>query len=90
MYDEVDIYIPFIIFRLYKNMGTCSLHKRLFPDHGKTYPLWMNLESVDKGNVTTRKIPVLKSCSILDFRSEYYNPSIEKMAFRFPHFTYLG
>ena len=80
----------FIHFCHYKTISYCYVNKHIFPDHGKTYPLWMNLESVDKGNVTTRKIPVLKSCSILDFRSEYYNPSIEKMAFRFPHFTYLG
>ena len=45
----------------------------------------MNIENLEKGKITTRKILVLKSCSILDFRSEYYIPEIEKLAFRLPH-----
>ena len=43
----------------------------------------MNKENVDKGKVTTGKSLVLKSCSILEFHSEYYIQTIEKLAFSF-------
>ena len=50
----------------------------------------MNLENVKKGKVTTRKILVLKSCSILDLHSEYYIPDIEKLNFHLTHVYILG
>ena len=37
--------------------------------------------NVEKGRVTTRKILVLKSCSIVDFYPEYYIPEIENGLF---------
>ena len=69
IYDEDDVNIPFIRFHHYKNIRYFSLRKQIFPDHGKTCPSCMNLENFEKGNVTTRKLLVLKSCSILDFYS---------------------
>ena len=50
----------------------------------------MNIENIEKVKVTTRKIPVLKSCSILDFRSEYYIPEIEILAFHLPYDYIFG
>ena len=49
----------------------------------------MNIEIFDKGKVTTHKSLVLKSCSIMDFHSEYYIPVIEKRFLIFHMFTSL-
>ena len=59
--------LPFIRFYHYENISSCHFHKQILPAHGKTFPLCMNLENIDKIKVTTRKSLVLKSCSILDF-----------------------
>ena len=71
MNDEDDAYILFIRLHRYKNTSYCSLHKQLLPEHIKTCPSCTNIENLDKRKVTTWKILVLKSCSILDFHSEY-------------------
>ena len=50
----------------------------------------MNIESAEKGKVTTRKSLVLKSCSIWGFHSEYYIQEIRKIALHLPHVNILG
>ena len=50
----------------------------------------MNIENVKKVKVTTWKSLVLKSCSILDFHSEYYIPENKQLAFHLPHVYILG
>ena len=50
-------------------------NKKLLPDHEK-YPLWINIESFEKGTVTSWESFVLKSCGILNFNSDYYIPAI--------------
>ena len=50
----------------------------------------MDIENVEKGKVTTQKILVIKSCSILDLHSEYGIPGIENFPFRLPHVYILG
>ena len=82
--------LSFICFHHYKNISSCSLQKHLFPEHEKAYNSYMNLEIFEKGNVTTHKILVLKSCRILDFHLEYYIPAIEKLAFHLPNIYILG
>ena len=69
--DENDANLPLIKFHHYKNTSSCYLNKQLFPKNGKTRPSFMNIEKVKKGKFITRKILVLKSCSIWDFHSEY-------------------
>ena len=82
--------LQFIRFNHYENISSCSLHKQLLPDHGKTCPFCTNTENVEKEKVTTWKILVLSSCSILDFHSEYYIPEIKILAFHLPHVYILG
>ena len=50
----------------------------------------MNIENFEKVKVTTRKILVLKSCSIVDFHSEYYTPAIQKLSFHLPNVYIFG
>ena len=69
-FDE-DVNLPFNNFHHYKNIISCYYHKQIFPEHGKTCTLCMNIENPEKGKSTTRKSTLLKSCSILDFHSEY-------------------
>ena len=71
MNDEDDMHLTFILFHHNKNISSCYFHKQLFPEHEKMGPSCMNIKNVEKGRVTTRKKLVLKSCSILDFWSEY-------------------
>ena len=68
---EDYVILLFIRFYHYKNISSCYSHKQTFTDHGKTCPLWMNIENPDKGNVTTHRSLLLKSCRILDFHLEY-------------------
>ena len=61
MNGDKDTYLPFIIFHHYGNISSCYFHKELLPDHIKTCPLYMNIDNVEKGKVTTQKIIILKS-----------------------------
>ena len=69
MNGDKDTYLPFIIFHHYGNISSCYFHNQLLPEHGKTRPLVMKVVNGEKGDVTTRKRLVLKSCSTLDFHS---------------------
>ena len=80
----------FFCFHCYNNIISCYLHKNLFPENLKTCTSWMNMENFEERKVTTWKIIVLKSCSILDFCSEYYITEIEKLDFHLPHVYILG
>ena len=73
---EEEFNPPFIRFHHKKNIISCSLHKTIFPENGKTCPSCINIEKFEKGKFITRKIPVLKSCRILDFHLEHYIPAI--------------
>ena len=64
---DKNVDLPFAHFYHYENISSFYLHKHIFPDHGKTCPMCMNLENVEKGKVTTWKSFVLKLYSILDF-----------------------
>ena len=64
---------------------SCYLHKQLIPENSRTCPSCINIENSDNGKVTTWKSLVLKSCSILDFHSEYYIPDIKKLGFNLLH-----
>ena len=66
---EEYLIITFIIFHHHEIINYRSFYKQLFPEHGKICPSFMNIEKYEKGKVTTMKIIVLKSCSILDFHS---------------------
>ena len=90
MNNEKYVDPPFINFHHCKNISSCSFHKQLLPEHGKTCPSFMNIEHFDKGKVTKRKIIALKSFSIGDFHSEYYIPEIEKLVFHLPHVYIIG
>ena len=46
--DKDDVNFPFILFQYYKNIISCSLHKQMLPEHGKTYPSYMNIEHLEK------------------------------------------
>ena len=74
--EYVDL--EFNCFHHYENISYYYLHKHLLPENGKTCPSCMNLVNSDKGKVTTRKILVLKSCSIMYFHSGYYTLEVEK------------
>ena len=50
----------FVFFYHYKNISPFSLHKQLFPEHGKTCTSCMDLENTEELNVKTRKSVVLK------------------------------
>ena len=63
---DKDMDLPLIIFNHYENITSFNFHKQILPKHGKTCILCINIENFDKGNVTTRKSIVLKSCSIFD------------------------
>ena len=73
-----------------EKFSSCSLHKHILPEHGKKCPPCTNKVNVEKRNVTTQKILLIKSCSILDFYSDYYIPAMEKLAFNLPHVYILG
>ena len=82
--------LPFIHFHHYANISSCYLQIYIFLVHGKACPSCTNIENIEKGKFTTRKIFVLKSCSILGFHSEYYTPAIEKLSFFPPHVFIIG
>ena len=44
--SDEDVDFPFIYFHQYENISSWSLHKHLFPEHGKTCPLCMHIENV--------------------------------------------
>ena len=90
MNGEKYVDLPFIHLNHYENASSCSLNKHILPEHGKTCTLWINTENFKNGKVATRENIVLKSCSILDFHSEYYVPEIEKLDYHLPHVYILG
>ena len=69
MYGNEGVDLLFICFNRYGNISSCYFHNQLLPEHGKTRPLVMKVVNGEKGDVTTRKSLVLKSCSTLDFHS---------------------
>ena len=38
--------LPFICFHHYENINSCSFHKKILPEHGKTFPSFTNIENV--------------------------------------------
>ena len=73
--------LTFIRFHHCKILSSCYSQNQMFIDHGKICHSCKNIENVEKGKVATRKSLVLKSCSILEFCSEYYIPDIEHLDF---------
>ena len=90
MKSDQDLDPPFIHFNGYKNINFCFSQKKILAKYGKTCPLCANLKTYEKGKITTLKSIVLKSCSIMDFYSEYYIFAIKKLSFQLPHVYIIG
>ena len=71
MNGDKDMDLPFICVHEYKKISSCTLHKHILTDNGKTYPPSMNIEHFEKGNIKTRNILLLESFRTLDFYSDY-------------------
>ena len=82
---------PSIRFHIYHIIGRCTSNGRITLKDKKICYMCEQRSLPDKSTkIYTRKELVMMETSISDFRTSFYIPSIQKLAFRLPHVRILG
>ena len=80
-----------IRFHIYHIIGSCAIHGRLSLKDNNICSVCKQESSPDKSTkMYTRKELVMMETTISDFRTSFYIPAIQKLAFRLPHVRILG
>ena len=82
---------PSIRFQIYNIIASCTAHGRIPLKYKKICHMCKQESSSNKSTkIYTRKELVMTDTTIYDFRTSFYIPAIQKLAFHLPHVRILG